>query len=83
MCEIFPPSRVAIKLTPCGGYNYMGDDSAESLKELYSYLIEELNKREIGYIQLLRYLESFDQAKTANPFNLECFIPLLTKTKLI
>ncbi|KAI9338731.1 hypothetical protein BDR26DRAFT_837992 [Obelidium mucronatum] len=43
--------RVGIKLSPAGGYNDMGDDD-HLAREEYSYLIQELDKLDIGYIQL-------------------------------
>ncbi|KAI8844589.1 hypothetical protein BJ741DRAFT_558895 [Chytriomyces cf. hyalinus JEL632] len=43
--------RVGIKLTPAGGYNDMGDSDEDARKQ-YTYLVQELDKLNIGYIQL-------------------------------
>ncbi|KAJ3075876.1 hypothetical protein HDU98_006647 [Podochytrium sp. JEL0797] len=43
--------RVGIKLSPAGGYNDMGDEDELARKE-YTYLIQELDKLNLGYIQL-------------------------------
>ncbi|KAI9294346.1 FMN-linked oxidoreductase [Neoconidiobolus thromboides FSU 785] len=50
--EVFSADRVGIKLSHCGGYNDMGEKSEEEAYELFSYLISELDKRNIAYIQL-------------------------------
>ncbi|KAJ3052316.1 hypothetical protein HDU99_008204, partial [Rhizoclosmatium hyalinum] len=45
--------RVGIKLSPAGGYNNMGD-ADDVARAQYTYLIQELDKRNLGYIQLSR-----------------------------
>ncbi|KAJ3241109.1 hypothetical protein HDU81_001895 [Chytriomyces hyalinus] len=55
-CEAFiaewgDSKRVGFKLTPAGGYNDMGE-SEEDARKQYSYLVQELDKLNIGYIQL-------------------------------
>ncbi|KAJ3110014.1 hypothetical protein HDU96_006987, partial [Phlyctochytrium bullatum] len=52
-------SRVGIKLSPCGGYNDMGDPKDE-LVATYSHLIKELDALKIGYVQLMRYTPMLD-----------------------
>ncbi|KAF9568768.1 FMN-linked oxidoreductase [Agrocybe pediades] len=58
--EVFG-SNVGIKLSPCGGYNDVGMPLQETI-ETFSYLITELDKLNIGYICLLRYLPFMDPA---------------------
>jgi 2,4-dienoyl-CoA reductase-like NADH-dependent reductase (Old Yellow Enzyme family) len=59
MSNVFGNDRVGIKLSPGGGYNHMGMSIVDTM-ETYSYLITELNKRKIAYIQLSRYLYDYD-----------------------
>ncbi|KAF7983274.1 hypothetical protein HWV62_22916 [Athelia sp. TMB] len=57
--EIWEPSRVGIKLNPCGGYNDVGMNE-EDTKESYSYIIDHCVKLGLAYVQLTRYLDFFD-----------------------
>ncbi|KZP34339.1 FMN-linked oxidoreductase [Athelia psychrophila] len=59
MTEVWDPSRVGIKLNPCGGYNDAGMDE-EDTKETYSYIIDYCVKLGLAYVQLTRYLTFFD-----------------------
>ncbi|KAJ3214132.1 hypothetical protein HDU67_002043 [Dinochytrium kinnereticum] len=52
-------SRVGIKLSPCGGYNDMGDPM-DVAKATYTHLIKELDAMKIGYIQISRHSPDFD-----------------------
>ena len=54
MIKVYGNDRVGIKLSPGGGYNDMGMNEKDT-NETFSYLIKELNKRKIAYIQLARY----------------------------
>ncbi|KAI8910252.1 hypothetical protein EDD86DRAFT_204916 [Gorgonomyces haynaldii] len=82
--EVFGDSkRVGIKLSPAGGYNDMGDPKDVMLEE-YTYLINELNNLDIGYITITRYNEYFDQAKRGTPLDtIATFGPLVKKPVLI
>ncbi|KAI8832380.1 hypothetical protein BC829DRAFT_408629 [Chytridium lagenaria] len=52
-------TKVAIKLSPCGGYNDMGDP-IDVLRAEYSYLIKELDNLKLGYIGIVRFTPDFD-----------------------
>lgn len=49
LIDVFGPGRVGIKITPLGRGNDMFDE--DPLK-LYTYLIGELEKRKIAFIEL-------------------------------
>ena len=79
MIKVYGNDRVGIKLSPGGGYNDMGMNEKDT-NETFTYLIKELNKRKIAYIQLSRYLGFGDPVKRGrevdifqwkNLFNLE------------
>lgn len=76
LIEIFGPKMVGIKISPGGGYNDMGD-SIESATETYSYLITELDKLNIGYIQVSRYLKMMDYTGRGNKIDIEVFRPFI------
>lgn len=60
LCDVFGSGRVGIKLSPCGGYNDVGMDRQNTL-DTYIYLIEQLNKREIAFIEIHRPSQGFYQ----------------------
>ena len=62
ICSVYGNDRVGIKLSPGGGYNDMGM-SEKDTTETYGYLIKELNKRQIAYIQITRYWDLGDPVK--------------------
>ena len=47
--QVFPANRVGMKITPVGRFNEMYD---ENPVETFSYLMTELNKRKIWYVQI-------------------------------
>lgn len=51
--------RVGIKLNPCGGYNDVGMELDDQIAT-YKYYIGEIEKRNIAYIQLVRYVDVMD-----------------------
>ncbi|KAI8852433.1 hypothetical protein BC829DRAFT_385109 [Chytridium lagenaria] len=51
-------TKVSIKLSPCGGYNDMGDP-IDVLRAEYSYLIKELDNLKLGYIGIIDVIEEF------------------------
>ena len=53
LCGVWGSGRVGIKLSPCGGYNDVGMDRQNTL-ETYTYLIQQLNQRDIAFIELHR-----------------------------
>ncbi|KAJ3398134.1 hypothetical protein HDU80_009229 [Chytriomyces hyalinus] len=65
--------RVGIKLTPAGGYNDMGDSDDDARKQ-YTYLIQELDKLDIGYIQ---FSQGFPTAGFNSLVPLDEFRPLV------
>jgi len=80
--QVYNSSQIGIKLTPSGGYNDMGE-SEEKIKETYTYLIKELEQREIGYVHLSRYLPEADAAGQGTAYDLTTFLPLLQNTQVI
>ncbi|TPX34321.1 hypothetical protein SmJEL517_g02981 [Synchytrium microbalum] len=63
--EMGDSKKVGIKISPAGGYNDMGDPLPEAI-EFFSYLVDELDKRNIGYIQFNRYTPDFDPEGRGN-----------------
>lgn len=48
--EIWPSSRVGVRLSPNGVFNDMG---SPDFRELYLYVIKELNKLDLGYVHIM------------------------------
>ncbi|KAJ3017274.1 UNVERIFIED_CONTAM: hypothetical protein HDU68_011767 [Siphonaria sp. JEL0065] len=65
--------RVGIKLSPAGGYNDMGD-SDEVAREEYTYLVKELDKLNLGYIQ---FSQGFPSPRANKLVVLDEFRPLV------
>jgi 2,4-dienoyl-CoA reductase-like NADH-dependent reductase (Old Yellow Enzyme family) len=66
--QVFPPSRIGIRLSPNGSYHSMG---SEDNYEMFLYVAEELGKLNIGYIHLIDTLKAFHnkcQAVTLDDF---------------
>lgn len=49
VCEVFPSSRVGVRLSPNGNFNCMG--SSDNF-DTFSYVIAELDKMNLGYLHL-------------------------------
>lgn len=49
--SVFEKERVSIKLSPAGRYNDMFDADP---KTTYGYLLSELDKRQIGFVEIMR-----------------------------
>lgn len=49
--EVWPAERVGIRLSPSGLFNTMGDSNS---RELFSYVIEQLNPLNLTYVHLIR-----------------------------
>lgn len=77
LISVYGPQRVGIKLSPGGGFNDMGETKEDSEK-LYSYLVAELDKRPLAYIQLFKYLPEFDPVQRGNEWDVDA---LLAKIK--
>ncbi|KXN67467.1 FMN-linked oxidoreductase [Conidiobolus coronatus NRRL 28638] len=75
--NVFPSKHVGIKLNPSGGENDMGEESKEKIIELYSYLIKELDSRNIGYIQFIRYFPVLDPENRGIDVDIQEFRPLI------
>lgn len=74
--EVFGADRVGIKLSPCGGYNDMGfvllmgciiarltnlfRMPLEETLQTFTYLVKEINKRDLAYITLVRFSPAMD-----------------------
>ncbi|KAF9263622.1 FMN-linked oxidoreductase [Marasmius fiardii PR-910] len=59
LSEVFGSGRVAIKLSPTGGYNDMGMSLVETLKT-YRHFLFEADKLNLAYVCLVRYSEASD-----------------------
>ncbi|KAF9254587.1 FMN-linked oxidoreductase [Marasmius fiardii PR-910] len=57
--EVYGADRVAIKLSPAGGYNDMGMPLEETL-ETYRYLLSEIEKLKLAYVCVMRYWDAWD-----------------------
>ncbi|KXN72032.1 hypothetical protein CONCODRAFT_37571 [Conidiobolus coronatus NRRL 28638] len=55
----------------------MGDGSKDKILEQYSHLIKELDSRDIGYIQLVRYSPDYDLAGRGTQVDIQEFRPLI------
>lgn len=55
LVEVWGPNKVGIKLSPATGRGDLGM-SVEKQIEQFTYLIKELDKRPLSYINLVRYL---------------------------
>lgn len=51
LCDVFGPDRVGIKVTPVGRFQDMFDSDPVST---YTYLLKELNKRKISFVEITR-----------------------------
>mmetsp|Transcript_22289 Transcript_22289/g.19135 ORF Transcript_22289/g.19135 Transcript_22289/m.19135 type:complete len:235 (-) Transcript_22289:132-836(-) len=60
LTEVYGPKRVGIKLSPVGRFQDMFDSNP---KETYTYLVKELDKRGIAFIQFMEPTETFDPTK--------------------
>lgn len=77
------PQRVGIKLSPCGGYNDMGD-SVEVATEEYSIVIQELEKLGVGYFQFSRYNPYMDPTSRGTPMDvIKVFGPMVKKAHVL
>ncbi|KAJ3320421.1 hypothetical protein HDU76_000303 [Blyttiomyces sp. JEL0837] len=73
---------IGIKLTPCGGYNDMGDAYDVAVEE-YKYLLQEIDKLNIGYICLGRHFPLFDPTGRATKMDvIKEFKPYIKNAKL-
>ena len=69
LSNVYGNDRVGIKLSPGGGYNDMGMNEKDT-SETFGYLIKELSKRKIAYIQLARYWDLGDPVKRGTPVDI-------------
>jgi 2,4-dienoyl-CoA reductase-like NADH-dependent reductase (Old Yellow Enzyme family) len=60
LLQVYPKKLIGVKFTPSGGRNDTGEGSSDKIIELHSYLLKELDSRDIGYIQLSRYISFSD-----------------------
>ena len=55
--EIWDPKRISVRLSPSGLFNTAGDSNS---KKTYTYIIEKLNKYDLGYLHLLNPMMPVD-----------------------
>jgi 2,4-dienoyl-CoA reductase-like NADH-dependent reductase (Old Yellow Enzyme family) len=60
--SVLGADRVGIKITPDGGYNDQGMPEPELLAT-YTYLLKEIERRNIAYINIQRWFTTFDTPK--------------------
>lgn len=51
LIKVFGPSKVGIKISPCGRLNDMFDSNPE---KLYSYFLRELSKKKIAFVEVMK-----------------------------
>ncbi|KAJ7582303.1 hypothetical protein C8J56DRAFT_1005980 [Mycena floridula] len=66
LIEVWGADRVAVKLTPAGGYNDMGMPLQETLDTL-QYFISEADKLKLSYICIGRHFEMFNPKGRGTP----------------
>ncbi|KAF9263621.1 FMN-linked oxidoreductase [Marasmius fiardii PR-910] len=86
LIEVWGADRVAIKLSPTGGYNDMGMPLEETLGT-YRYFISEVDKLKLAYICLVRYSDVTDPVidgqRRGIPHDvLESYRPYVKKSRL-
>ncbi|KAK7034017.1 hypothetical protein VNI00_012448 [Paramarasmius palmivorus] len=59
LISVWGADRVAVKLSPTGGYNDMGMTLEDTL-ETFRYFVAEADKLKLAYINLVRYVEMMD-----------------------
>jgi 2,4-dienoyl-CoA reductase-like NADH-dependent reductase (Old Yellow Enzyme family) len=80
LMQVYPKKLIGIKFTPSGGRNDMGEGSSDKIIELHSYIIQELDSRDIGYIQLSRYLSFSDDEGRGTDVDIQEFRHLIKNT---
>jgi N-ethylmaleimide reductase len=63
MYEVFGPYRTAIRLSPLQLYNDIYDSDPRAL---YTYLVKELNRKELAYLHLMEAGSNFNREKFAH-----------------
>jgi len=76
ICSVYPPSKVGIKLNPCGGYNDVGMNEQDT-KETFGAIIEYCVKKGLAYVQLVRYLPFMDFEYAPGKFRAETHLDVL------
>ena len=74
--EIWPSSQIGVRLSPNGVFNDMGSDD---FRETYRYVIQELNKLDLGYLHIMDGL-AFGFHEKGVPMTLEEIRPLYDGT---
>jgi len=65
--KVYPPSRVAVRLSPNGNFNDMG---SEDNIETFTYALEELSKKGLGYMHVMDGL-GFGSHEKCEAFTIE------------
>jgi len=66
LVSIWGSKRVAVRLSPAGGYNDMGMPLEENI-ETYRYFISQADALDLGYICLVRYVPALDPVYDGKP----------------
>ncbi|KAJ7580052.1 hypothetical protein C8J56DRAFT_957488 [Mycena floridula] len=66
LIEVWGADRVAVKLTPAGGYNDMGMPLQETL-DTFQYFVSEADKLKLSYICIGRHFEMLDPKGRGTP----------------
>jgi 2,4-dienoyl-CoA reductase-like NADH-dependent reductase (Old Yellow Enzyme family) len=80
--KVYDKKQIGVKLCPSGGYNDFGEENEEKITEVYSYLIKQLDSRDIGYIQFLRYQSITDPQSRGVNIDIQKFRSLIKNTLL-
>ncbi|KAJ7138182.1 flavoprotein NADH-dependent oxidoreductase [Mycena epipterygia] len=85
LIEVWGPN-VALKISPAGGYNYMGMPLQDTI-ETFGYLLRQANQLGLSYVALVRYSAwldpEFDGKKRGTPHDVvETFSPFLSQTPI-
>ncbi|KXN71199.1 FMN-linked oxidoreductase [Conidiobolus coronatus NRRL 28638] len=80
--EVYDKKQIGVKLNPSGGHNDSGEESTDKTLELYSYLIKEIDAKDIGYLQLVRYSSLMDPSGRGTDVDIQEFRPLVKNALL-
>ncbi|KXN68831.1 FMN-linked oxidoreductase [Conidiobolus coronatus NRRL 28638] len=75
--EVYDKKQIEVKLNPSGGHNDSGEGSKVKIVELYSYLINEIDSKDIGYFQFIHYTPLIDPTGRGIEVDIQEFHPLI------
>lgn len=87
LVSVWGSKRVAVRLSPCGGYNDMGMPLQENI-DTFRYFISQADVLDLGYICLVRYIPEFDpkidgQHRATKHDVLKTYRPCIKKSLLL